>query len=268
MLLTEKTKPVSSPVRPKKALGQHFLTDTRVAEKVAFCLESLSAYRHILEIGPGTGVLSQFLIGMYPEAWYGMEIDGEAVAYLRSAYPDHDDRIIAGDFLQYDLHKLFGREQFAVIGNFPYNISSQILFRVLAFREQVPEMTGMFQKEVAQRIASPPGSKVYGILSVLSQAFFDVRVCFHVQPGVFVPQPGVMSSVLHMRRKNDFVLPCNEKLFFSVVKTAFNQRRKTLRNSLKPLAPDWGRLPAHYAGERPEQLGVNDFVVISQALQD
>ncbi len=248
-------------------MGQHFLADKRVAEKVASCLENHSAYRHILEIGPGTGVLSHFLIDKHPEAWYGMEIDSESVAYLRSAYPEQDARIIEGDFLQYDLHKLFGPEPFAVIGNFPYNISSQILFRVLACRGQVPELTGMFQKEVAQRIASPPGSKVYGILSALSQAFYDVRVCFHIPPGVFIPPPKVTSSVLHMRRKKDFVLPCDEKLFFSVVKTAFNQRRKTLRNSLKSLAPDWDKLPAHYAGERPEQLSVNDFAEITQVLQ-
>ncbi len=235
--------------------------------KVASCLENHSAYRHILEIGPGTGVLSQFLIERHPEAWYGMEIDRESVHYLRSAYPAYDARIIEGDFLRYDLNKLFGTDQFAVIGNFPYNISSQILFRVLAFREQVPELTGMFQKEVAQRIASPPGSKVYGILSVLSQAFYDVRVCFHIPPGVFIPPPKVMSSVLQMHRKNNFLLPCHEKLFFTVVKAAFNQRRKTLRNSLKSFGPDWHKLPAYYAGERPEQLSVDDFVAITQVLQ-
>ncbi len=259
---------MSLPVRPKKALGQHFLADKRVAMKVASCLENHCACRHILEIGPGTGVLSQFLIDRHPEAWYGMEIDSESVDYLRAAYPGHEARIIEGDFLRYDLRKLFGTDQFAVTGNFPYNISSQIIFRVLAFREQVPELTGMFQKEVAQRIATPSGSKVYGILSVLTQAFYDVRVCFHIPPGVFVPPPKVMSSVLHMRRKKDYVLPCNEKLFFSVVKTAFNQRRKTLRNSLRSLVPDWDKLPAHYAGERPEQLSAHDFVAITQVLQD
>jgi len=257
---------VSSPVRPKKSLGQHFLADKRVAMKVASCLENLSAYRHILEIGPGTGVLSHFLIDSHPDAWYGMEIDRESVDYLRAAYPKQDDRIIQGDFLRYDLQRLFGPDQFAVIGNFPYNISSQIIFRVLAFRAQVPELTGMFQKEVAQRIASPPGNKVYGILSVLSQAFYDVRVRFHIPPGVFVPPPKVMSSVLHMHRKKDFLLPCNEKLFFSVVKTAFNQRRKTLRNSLRSFIVDGGKLPPQYAGERPEQLSVKDFVSITQAI--
>lgn len=258
---------MSSPVRPKKALGQHFLADSRIALKVSSCLQEMDSSVYVLEIGPGTGMLSRFLMEQHPETWYGMEVDAESVAFMQKRYPQYHEHIIHGDFLTYDLHKLFGDEEFVVVGNFPYNISSQIVFRVLDHRSQVPGLTGMFQKEVAQRIASPPGSRVYGILSVLCQAFYDVRICFHIPPGVFIPPPKVMSSVLQMTRKASFTLSCNEKLFFAVVKTAFNQRRKTLRNSLKSINVNWEKLPGHLAGERPEQLSVDDFVQITHAVQ-
>ncbi len=254
-------------VRPKKALGQHFLADANIAGKVASSISAENARKHLLEIGPGTGMLSRFLIEKYPQAWYGMEIDRESVNYLHDRFPGFRDRIIEGDFLQYDMHHLFDEEEFAVVGNFPYNISSQIIFRVLAFRERVPELTGMFQKEVAERLVSSPGSKVYGILSVLCQAFYDVRICFHIPPHVFIPPPRVMSSVVQMTRKEDFHLPCDERLFFAVVKTAFNQRRKTLKNSLKSFGLQWDKLPHSLPGERPERLTAADFAEITLALQ-
>ncbi len=255
-----------SNVRPKKALGQHFLADANIAAKVASCLASDKDRKYILEIGPGTGMLTRFLIERFPDAWYGMEIDRESVLFLKTRFPGHTGRIFEGDFLKLDPDTLFGDHEFTVVGNFPYNISSQILFKVLSFRKRVPELAGMFQKEVAERVVSKPGSKVYGILSVLCQAFYEVSICFHIPPHVFVPAPKVMSSVVKMTRKEQYTLACDERLFFTVVKTAFNQRRKTLRNSLKSLGLQWDKLPSGLAGERPERLTVSDFEQITLAV--
>ncbi len=254
---------MSQYISPKKSLGQHFLMDPNIARKIAASLTGHGGYKYVLEIGPGTGMLSKYLMQHEDYQWTGLDVDREAIACLKKAYPEEEDRIIAGDFLRYDLHGLFGSEAFAVIGNFPYNISSQIIIRVLNFRKQIPEVVGMFQKELALRIAAPPGSKTYGILSVLTRAFYDVKVLFHVDPHVFMPPPKVQSTVIRLIRKKSFVLECDESLFFTVVRTAFNQRRKTLRNSLKGMPVQWDKIPGHFIKERPEQLDVHDFVQIA-----
>lgn len=254
-------------VQPKKHLGQHFLRDENIARKIVGMMNPECGV--VLEIGPGTGVLSKYLLenpGIDP--WF-MDVDHESVDYLKAAYPQFADRFIHTDFLKTDLadfppnHHLTvsPSHHFSIIGNFPYNISTQILFRVLEYRDRVPEVTGMFQKEVAERIAAPPGSKTYGILSVLLQAFYDIEYLFTVSESVFYPPPKVKSAVIRLRRNTTAKLDCDENLFFRVVKTAFNQRRKTLRNSLSSLGPvDLGE----FAGQRPEQLGVGDFVGLTK----
>jgi 16S rRNA (adenine1518-N6/adenine1519-N6)-dimethyltransferase len=218
-------------VKAKKHLGQHFLTDENIAKKIADTLK-LQGYNTVLEIGPGMGVLTKYLLEK-DITTYVIEIDNESVDYLQSHYPKLDGKIIAKDFLKYNINEVLNGEPFALIGNYPYNISSQIVFKCLEMRKQIPEFSGMFQKEVAERICEKKGSKVYGILSVLAQAFYDVEYLFTVHENVFNPPPKVKSGVMRMVRKENFVLPCDEKLFFQVVKAAFNLRRKTLRNSLK-----------------------------------
>ena len=251
-------------VKPKKHLGQHFLTDLSIAQKIADTLTG-SSYKNVLEIGPGMGVLTQFLLEK-PFETHVIEIDRESVAYLEENFPRLKGRIIAADFLKLQLSDFFQEENLAIIGNFPYNISTQIIFKALENKHQVTELSGMFQKEVAQRIAAPPGSKTYGILSVLAQAFYDIEYLFTVPPHVFSPPPKVESGVIRLIRKSDYRLPVNEKLFFSVVKTAFNQRRKTLRNSLKSFnLSDKLREDAIFA-LRPEQLGVSQFVTLTQLI--
>lgn len=247
-------------MRAKKHLGQHFLKDLSTAEKIVNGLSGHGSYEQVLEIGPGMGVLTQFLLKKADFETFVIEIDTESVSYLQKHYPDLSPRIIEGDFLKYDTGKVF-QEPFAIIGNFPYNISSQIFFRALQIRDQIPEIVCMLQKEVAQRIASPPGNKDYGILSVLLQAFYDIDYLVTVPPGAFDPPPKVQSGVIRLRRNAVSQLACSEKLFFTVVKTAFNQRRKTLRNALKPL----GEFPEHpLLTKRAEQLHVSDFVELTQ----
>ena len=220
-------------VRAKKHLGQHFLTDQNIARDIVDSL-SLEGYKKVLEVGPGMGVLTKFLLEKDVET-YVAEIDNESIDYLKKHYPKLEEQHFVGDFLKTDIPIVFGGEELAVIGNFPYNISTQIVFKTLELRDQIPEFSGMFQKEVAERICSKKGSKVYGILSVLAQAFYDVEYLFTVPPTVFNPPPKVDSGVMRMTRKENYELPCDEKLLFKVVKTAFQQRRKTLRNSLKTL---------------------------------
>ncbi|MGS2741402.1 16S rRNA (adenine(1518)-N(6)/adenine(1519)-N(6))-dimethyltransferase RsmA [Sinomicrobium sp. M5D2P17] len=254
-------------VRPKKHLGQHFLNDENIAVKIADTL-SMQGYKNVLEIGPGMGVLTKYLLRKDDISTYVVEIDTESVAYLKEHYPDLSGRIISKDFLRYDVREVFKDEPFAIIGNFPYNISSQIVFKMLDMREQVPEFSGMFQKEVAERVCEREGSKAYGILSVLVQAFYDAEYLFTVSENVFTPPPKVKSGVLRLRRKEDFRLPCNEKLFFKIVKTAFGQRRKTLRNSLKTLGLSDILKEDAIFGQRPEQLSVQDFIRLTQKIED
>ncbi|MFP4091963.1 MAG: 16S rRNA (adenine(1518)-N(6)/adenine(1519)-N(6))-dimethyltransferase RsmA, partial [Cyclobacteriaceae bacterium] len=221
-------------VRPKKHLGQHFLKDKNIARKIVQGLSRHGSYRQVLEIGPGTGVLTQFLLQEEDFVTSVIELDTESVAYLQEHYPELRPRIYSRDFLKTDLMELM-KEPFAVIGNFPYNISSQIFFRILDIRNEVPEIVCMLQKEVADRLKSPPGSKEYGILSVLLQAYYDIDYLFTVEPGVFNPPPKVRSGVIRLRRNAVTQLECDEQLFRRVVKQSFQTRRKTLRNALKPL---------------------------------
>lgn len=251
-------------VKAKKHLGQHFLKDESIAKNIADSL-TLSGYDQVLEIGPGMGVLTKYILEK-PTKTYVIEIDKESVAYLQTHYLNLADRIISEDFLKYDLTKVIGNEPFAIIGNFPYNISTQIVFKTLEMRTQIPEFSGMFQKEVAERICSKKGSKVYGILSVLAQAFYDCEYLFTVPPSVFNPPPKVDSGVMRMIRKKDFKLDCNEKLLFTVVKTAFNQRRKTLRNSLKSLNLSEKLQEDSIFALRPEQLAVEDFIQLTKKI--
>ncbi|QRR03938.1 16S rRNA (adenine(1518)-N(6)/adenine(1519)-N(6))-dimethyltransferase RsmA [Dyadobacter sandarakinus] len=249
-----------SKVRAKKHLGQHFLKDISIAERIVGGLSGHDGYKQVLEIGPGMGVLTQFLLKEPAYSTFVIEIDTESVAYLKAHYPELTPRILEGDFLKFDTKTVFDAP-FAIIGNFPYNISSQIFFRALQIRDQIPEIVCMLQKEVAQRIASPPGNKDYGILSVLLQAFYDIDYLVSVPPGAFDPPPKVQSGVIRLRRNKVQSLACSEKLFFTVVKTAFNQRRKTLRNALKPI----GEFPEHpLLTRRAEQLSVAEFVELTR----
>lgn len=254
-----------SQVKAKKHLGQHFLTDETIAQKIADTL-SYFGYDTTLEIGPGMGVLTKYLLEKNTNV-YVIEIDKESVVYLERHYAKLSGKIISEDFLKYNINAVFNGQQFAIIGNFPYNISSQIVFKALELRHQIPEFAGMFQKEVAQRICEKEGSKTYGILSVLVQAFYHAQYLFTVSENVFNPPPKVRSGVLKLTRKENYTLPCNEKLFFNVVKTAFNQRRKTLRNSLKSFQiPD--NLKEHpIFALRPEQLSVQQFIELTQKIE-
>ncbi|WP_299126741.1 16S rRNA (adenine(1518)-N(6)/adenine(1519)-N(6))-dimethyltransferase RsmA [uncultured Winogradskyella sp.] len=252
-------------VKAKKHLGQHFLTDETIAQDIADSL-SLEGYKNILEIGPGMGVLTKYLIKK-DTTTHVIEIDTESVEYLKNNYLNLANRIYEKDFLKYDLTQIFGDKSFAIIGNFPYNISSQILFKTLEMRHQVPEFSGMFQKEVAQRICSKEGSKVYGILSVLTQAFYEAEYLFTVPPSVFNPPPKVDSGVLLLKRKANYTLPCDEKLFFKVVKTGFQQRRKTLRNSLKVFNLSDNLKANTIFGQRPEQLNVSQFIELTSLIE-
>jgi 16S rRNA (adenine1518-N6/adenine1519-N6)-dimethyltransferase len=260
-------------VKAKKHLGQHFLKDERIAKNIADALTE-KGYENVLEIGPGMGVLTKYLLQKKAKVTV-MEIDRESVAYLKDTFPiEHiklntsSDKfdIIAGDFLKFDLSKIFKKKQVAIIGNFPYNISTQIVFKAIENRAYVPEFSGMFQKEVAKRIAEKEGSKVYGILSVLTQAFFEVSYLFTVPPSVFDPPPKVDSGVIRLIRKKDYSLPVDEKLFFRVVKTAFNQRRKMLRSSLKSLNLSDSLKEDPIFAKRPEQLSVQEFIILTQKI--
>ena len=253
-------------VKAKKFLGQHFLKDEGIAQDIADAL-TLKNYDTVLEIGPGMGVLTKYLLKK-DVTTHVIEIDTESVEYLQANYLNLAPRIIEKDFLKYDLNEVFKGESFAIIGNFPYNISTQIVFKTLEMRDQIPEFSGMFQKEVAQRICSKEGSKVYGILSVLTQAFYDAEYLFTVPPSVFNPPPRVDSGVLRLTRKEDYSLPCDEKMFYKVVKAAFQQRRKTLRNSLKTFNLSDNLREDIIFGKRPEQLNVQQFIELTQLIEN
>lgn len=244
-------------VRAKKNLGQHFLNDLNAAEAIVNGLEPEGRYEEVLEIGPGMGVLTQFLVKKQAYKTHLIEIDRESVAYLRKNYLEFTGpRLIEGDFLQYPLQDIFGNKPFAIVGNFPYFISTQIFFRILDYKDQCVEVVGMLQKEVAVRLAAKPGNKDYGILSVLLQAYYDIDYLFSLGPEVFTPPPKVNSGVIRLKRNFDKQLHCDPKKFKSLVKMAFNQRRKTLRNALRAV-----QLPDHpLLNKRAEQLSVEDFV--------
>ncbi len=251
-------------VRPKKHLGQHFLNDQNIAQKIA---ESLCAEcRNVVEIGPGTGVLTQFLLQKIDIELHLLEIDRESVEYLQATYPFLGEKLHEADFLKFPLQELFNGEEFCISGNFPYNISSQILFRMLENRTLVPCLCGMFQKEVAERICAQHGNKTYGILSVLAQAYYKTEYLFTVDEHVFTPPPKVKSGVIRLQRFRNAIEGIDEPFFFQLVKTAFNQRRKTLRNALKPMNLDQP-VPEEFAGKRAEQLSPDDFLALCKAVR-
>lgn len=260
-------------VKAKKYLGQHFLNDENIAKKIADSISN-GDYQNIVEIGPGMGVLTKYLLQTKTKVTV-FEIDKESVEYLEKVFPveqinidtsKENFQIIEGDFLKKDLNQIFKNKQIALIGNYPYNISSQIVFKALENREIIKEFSGMFQKEVAQRIAEKEGSKTYGILSVLTQAFYDVEYLFTVPPTVFNPPPKVDSGVIKCVRKENFKLPVDEKFFFRVVKTAFNQRRKMLRSSLKSFNLTDSLKEDPIFVKRPEQLSVNEFILLTKKI--
>lgn len=253
-----------SKVRAKKHLGQHFLKDLGIARDIAHSL-SLNNYSKVLEVGPGMGVLTQFLIPLDAETFV-IEIDKESVSYLKKHYPELDNHLIEGDFLKLPLQEIF-KEPIAIIGNFPYNISSQILFKAIDHKDLIPEIVGMFQKEVAERVVSPPGSKKYGIISVLLQCYYNVEYLFTVDETVFDPPPKVKSAVIRLRRNDRDKLECDEKKFVQVVKTAFGQRRKTLRNALKSLNLVDENTASQYLSLRAEQLSVEDFMNLTSCFE-
>ena len=251
-------------VRAKKNLGQHFLNDKNIAKRIVESLQAEGVSK-VLEIGPGMGVLTQFLMQNNAYETSVVEIDRESVEYLEKHYPDLKERIISADFLRLNLHVHF-QEPFAIIGNFPYNISSQIFFKVLEYRNQIPEVVGMLQKEVAERLAAGPGSKTYGILSVLLQAYYHIEYLFTVHENVFTPPPKVKSGVIRITRNERAHLDCNEKLFTSIVKMAFNQRRKTMRNSLKSMINNDELKANPIFDKRPEQLSVAEFELLARMI--
>lgn len=267
-------------VRPKKQLGQHFLTDQDVARRIADTVDACPALP-ILEVGPGMGVLTQYLLPKGRPVKV-VEIDTESVAYLKEYMPQLGENILGDDFLRMPLDQVFGGQPFVLTGNYPYNISSQIFFRMLEYRDLIPCCTGMIQREVAQRMAAGPGSRTYGILSVLLQAWYSVEYLFTVDEHVFCPPPKVKSAVIRLTRNEVSSLPCNEVLFRRVVKTTFNQRRKTLRNNIRPLLAqidneqrEKGMQPKDHTEwlaqelfqKRPEQLSVQDFISLTLSLQ-
>lgn len=253
-------------VKPKKFLGQHFLKDLKVAQDIADTVDSQPELP-VLEVGPGMGVLTQFLVKKERTVKV-VEVDYESVAYLREAFPSLEDHIIEDDFLKMNLNRTFDGNPFVLTGNYPYNISSQIFFKMLDNKELIPCCTGMIQKEVAERIAAGPRSKTYGILSVLIQAWYEVEYLFTVSEHVFNPPPKVKSAVIRMTRNQTRDLGCNEKLFKQVVKTTFNQRRKTLRNSIKPiLGKESSILQDEIFNKRPEQLSVQQFVELTNMVE-
>jgi 16S rRNA (adenine1518-N6/adenine1519-N6)-dimethyltransferase len=256
-----------APVRAKKGLGQHFLTNVAIAERIVQSLAA-SETHSVLEVGPGTGMLTQFLLQRENISLYAVEIDTEAAEHLLQRFPELSPRFVRCDFLKLDLPQLLPGS-FCLIGNFPYNISSQIFFKALEHKNSIPEIVCMLQREVAVRLAEKPGSKDYGILSVLLQAYYNIEYLFTVDEHAFAPPPKVKSAVVRLTRNGVRALPCNEALFRQVVKTTFNQRRKTIRNSLKPLLGDAMAAIAdhHLLNLRPEQLGIAAFVELTNAAE-
>jgi len=252
-------------VRAKKHLGQHFLTDKNIAAKIVDSLRPENKYSQVLEVGPGMGILSDFLLQKPELQTYLIDIDTESYQFLQKKYPQLGERLINNDFLEMDFSAVF-KEPFGIIGNFPYNISSQILFKVLDNRQQVVEVVGMFQKEVAERCSAKAGSKEYGILSVFLQAYYKVEYLFTVKAGVFNPPPKVLSAVIRLTRNETGELDCDEKLFWQVVKAGFNQRRKTLRNALSSLINKEKMTDEPMLDLRAERLSVGDFVNLTNRI--
>lgn len=265
-------------VRPKKALGQHFLNDETIAQRIVGSLQftqpeassapdcaAVAGKADVLEVGPGMGVLTKYLLQRDDILLRLVELDPESVRYLIENYPQVAPRLYEDDFLKMNLSKFF-TGPFYIIGNFPYNISSQIFFKVLEYRDQIPQVVGMVQKEVAQRLASPPGSKAYGILSVLLQAWYDIEYLFTVGSGVFTPPPKVESAVIRLRRNTRKSIDCDEQQFKAIIKGCFNQRRKTIRNSLRSIGIESKERDIPFLDARPEQLSVEQFIELTKAI--
>jgi 16S rRNA (adenine1518-N6/adenine1519-N6)-dimethyltransferase len=255
-------------LKAKKSFGQHFLNREEIAERIANSLTVNNELGHpVLEVGPGKGMLTKYLLKQYPLLKV-VEADVDMVNILHKYYPQLENRVISGDFLKVDLAAVFEGQSFSLIGNFPYNISSQIVFRMIKYRDIVPEMVGMFQKEMADRIIAKPGGKDYGIISVLAQAYYEGQTLFDVDKSCFTPPPKVQSAVIRLIRKENQDLGCDEGLFRQVVKTSFNQRRKMLRNTLKPLFPEGSTaLEDVFFQKRPEQLSLADFVAVTRQVE-
>lgn len=250
-------------VQPKKHLGQHFLTDENICRKIVAQYTNFRNANNILEIGPGMGAITKYLLEIENTNLEVMEVDKESVSYLKDTYPSLANKVHTDDFLKADLSQFFDGSPFAVVGNFPYNISSQILFQCIEYRNQIPEIMGMFQKEVAERVAEPPGSKQYGILSVLMQTYYTIEYCFTVHENVFNPPPKVKSGVIRCLRNERQQLPVDEVLYKQVIKSTFNQRRKTIRNGLKSIV-DVKLLPDHpFLKQRAETLSVDNFIELT-----
>lgn len=254
-------------MRAKKSYGQHFLRNEQITEDIANSLVFKGSEHNVLEIGPGKGMLTKYLLDM-PFQFKAVEADPDMVVYLKTNYPTIEDKIIFYDFMKLNLTELFEGQDFSIIGNFPYNISSQILFRMLEVKERVPELVGMFQKEVAERIASKPGSKVYGVISVLMQAYYDCTYLFEVDRMEFDPPPKVQSAVIRLERKENQKLDCNPKLFKAIVKQSFGQRRKMLRNTMKAYIKGDPFLDDEFFKRRPEQLSVEEFIWLTQKIDE
>jgi 16S rRNA (adenine1518-N6/adenine1519-N6)-dimethyltransferase len=259
--------PDKSVVKAKKHLGQHFLIDKNISKKIANQFQNHLGCHKVLEIGPGTGALTTFLLEHEKNDVWVIEVDRDSIAYLKENFPLLNGKIIEQDFLRIKPELLFGDEKFAVVGNFPYNISSQILFKCIEHRNQIPEIMGMFQKEVAVRVAEKPGSKSYGIISVLLQTFYDISYCFTVDENAFNPPPKVKSGVIRLTRNERDSLPCDEKLFIQIVKACFNQRRKMIRNTIKQFIQD-RPFENRFLTIRPEQLSVDDFIELTLAVEE
>jgi 16S rRNA (adenine1518-N6/adenine1519-N6)-dimethyltransferase len=262
---THQKRDNKSAVKAKKHLGQHFLKDKGICAQIANQFGMHLGVKTVIEIGPGMGALTEFLCQKELDLWL-LDVDSDSINYLLDHYPQQKNQIVLGDFLKMNPLELVGNKSFSVVGNFPYNISSQILFKCIDYKDHIPEIMGMFQKEVAERVAEKPGTKTYGILSVLLQAYYDITYCFTVDEHVFDPPPKVKSGVIRCVRNNRSSLPCDEKLFKQLVKGSFNQRRKTIRNSIKALLPEnWIKsTPAHpFLSLRPERLSVEDFIELT-----
>lgn len=253
-------------MKAKKSFGQHFLHREDIASAIAGALTQTVEVPRILEIGPGKGMLTKYLKNI-PATLKMVEADQDMITFLKKSYPAWTTDIIEGDFLSLNLTRIFEEKPYLIIGNFPYNISSQIVFRLIQYRALIPELVGMFQKEMAERIVSKPGSKDYGIISVLTQAYYSGEWLFDVDKSSFKPPPKVQSAVIRLERKPVLTLDCNESLFKSVVKQAFNQRRKMLRNSLKSLFPNTDLMADSFFNQRPEDLSLNDYISLTQQIE-
>jgi len=253
-------------VRPKKSYGQNFLINESISERIVSAALEYRTNDNLLEVGPGKGALTKYLVKKPNLNFKAVEADWDMVHHLQQHLGLGEDQLIQEDFLKLPLERVFDKEEYTVIGNFPYNISSQILFRIDKYKDKVPVVIGMFQKEVAERIAAGPGSKIYGVTSVLLQASYETKIIMKVSPGSFFPAPKVHSAVLYLKRKENYTLPCSSALFRTVVKSTFNQRRKMLRNTLKPLIKNEALFQEEIMTKRPEQLSLEDFIQLTNTI--